>query len=268
MNQIFVEAKNLINSKGNVWLWKGETMDGVRHFLTVEDARKYIELWHQFCREYGMPEEVYGFGTEADFIAAAQKFECNKKSNEVKEYCKHVDALIERREREIKALDGLAEVCRKFDGKVINKRFHEAVKEATGFYNSFTAYYFEFVCNDYNRIVEYRPDIRIRADWSHGYNSITGKKTEVNPTHWQWNTCERLETEKAVAVIEYQKNDRMATIEKLRATKKQYAAYLKLARKAEQIFKELEGYDYTIREFAKEKALSQYSHHSFFWKDY
>lgn len=268
MSQIFVEVKKLVNSNGNVWLWKSETMDGVRHFLTNEDAQKYIELHHQFSRENGRPEEAYGFGTEADFIAAAQKFERKKKANEVKEYCKHVDALIERREREIKALDGLAEVCRKFDGKVINKRFHEAVKEATGFYNSFTAYYFELVCNDYNRIVEYRPYIRITADWSHGYNSITGKKTEVNPTHWQWNTCERLETEKAVAVIEYWKNYRLRDIRELEDTKKQYAAYLKLARKAEKIFKELEGYDYTIREYAKAYALSKDNFLTNFWRTY
>ena len=32
--------------------------------------------------------------------------------------------------------------------------------------------------------------------------------------------------------------------------------------------KKMEGYDYEIREFAKKKAFSQYSHHSYFWKDY
>ena len=48
--------------------------------------------------------------------------------------------------------------------------------------------------------------------------------------------------------------------------KKKYAAYLRLARKAEAIMKEMEGYDYEIREFAKEKALRQYSHYSYFWK--
>lgn len=268
MYQIFVEAKKLVNSNGNVWLWKGETMDGVRQFLTIEDARKYIELWHQFSRENGIPEEVYGFGTEADFIAAAQNFERKKKANEVKEYCKHVDALIVRRQLEIKALDGLIQVCRQFDGKVLNKRFHDAVKEATGFYSSFGEYRFELNCWDYYRIVEYRPNVSISADWSHGINRYTGKKKEVNPNEWQWNTGDRLEAEKAVAVIEFYKNDRIAKIESLKATKKKYAAYLRLARKAEAIMKEMEGYDYEIREFAKEKALSQYSHHSYFWKGY
>lgn len=77
-----------------------------------------------------------------------------------------------------------------------------------------------------------------------------------------------MEAEKAVAVIEFYKNGRLAQIESLKASKKKYAAYLRLARKAEAIMKEMEGYDYDIREFAKENALSQYSRHSYFWNGY
>ena len=102
----------------------------------------------------------------------------------------------------------------------------------------------------------------ISADWSHG------EKTSYPALQWLWNTGERLEAEKAVAVIEFYKNDRLTAIKNLKATKKSYAAYLRLARKAEAIMKEMEGYDYTTREFAKEKALSRYSHHSYFWKGY
>lgn len=268
MNQIFVEAKNLICNDGDVWLWKSENMDGVRHFASKEDAQKYIDLHHQLSREKGWKEESYSIGTEADFMAAAKKYEANKKANEVKEYGKHVDALIERRQLEIEALNGLILVCQQFDGKVLNKRFHEAVKEATGFYSSFDEYRFELNCCDYQRIVKYRPNVSMSADWSHGINRYTGKKKDVDPNAWQWNTGDRLEAEKAVAVIEFYKNGRLAQIESLKASKKKYAAYLRLARKAEAIMKEMEGYDYEIREFAKEKALSQYSHHSYFWKGY
>lgn len=262
MNEIFVDAQNLICSDGEVWLWKSESLDGVRHFATKEDAQKYIDLHHQFSRENGSEEEAYSIGTENDFMAAAKKYESDKKANEVKEYCKHADALIERRKLEIKALDGLIQVCRRFDGKVLNKRFHDAVKEATGFYNSFSQYSFELESYSRNCYVEYRPSVMISTDWSHG------KKTSYPALQWQWNTGERLEAEKAVAVIEFYQNDRLAAIENLKATKKSYAAYLRLARKAEAIMKKMEGYDYTIREFAKKKALSQYSHHSYFWKGY
>ena len=262
MYKIFVEAKNLICSDGHVWLWKSESLDGVRHFATQEDAQKYIDLWHQLSREKGLKEESYSIGTEEDFMAAAKKYEADKKANEVKEYCKHADALIERRQLEIKALDGLIQVCRQFDGKVLNKRFHDAVKEATGFYSSFGEYRFDLESYSRNYYVEYRPSVIISADWSHE------KKTSCSLLLWQWNTGERLEAEKAVAVIEQYKNERLVVIENLKASKKKYAAYVRLARKAEAIMKKMEGYDYEIREFAKKKALSQHCRHSDFWRGY
>ena len=268
MKQILLEANKLVCEKGKIWLWKPESMEMVHLFATKENAQKYINFMCQFFREKGWKEESYSIGTEDDFMAAAKKHEADKKANEVKEYCKHVDALIERRQLEIKALDGLIQVCRKFDGKVLNKRFHDAVREATGFYSSFGEYSFDLNCSEHYCIIEYRPYVSMSADWSHGINRYTGKKKEVNPNDWRWNTGDRLEAEKAVAVIEFFKNNRLAKIESLKASKKKYAAYLRLARKAEAIMKEMEGYDYEIREFAKEKALSQYSHHSYFWKGY
>ena len=268
MNQILEEAKNLVCNDGEVWLWWSESPEGACHFAAKDDAQKYIELWHQWSREKGRKEESYSIGTEDDFMAAAKKHEADKKANEVKEYCKHADALIERSKLEIKALDGLIQVCRKFDGKVINKRFHDAVKEATGFYNSFGEYDFKLQPCDYCNNSEYRPDISLSVDWSHGINRYTGKQQEIDPHRWQWYTGDRLETEKAIAIIEQYKNDRLTIIKHLKATKKSYAAYLRLARKAEAIMKEMWDYDYEIREFAKEKALSQHSRHSYFWKGY
>ena len=183
MNQIFVEAKNLICKDGEVRLWKADTTEFVNFFATKEDAQKYIDLHHQFCRERGMKEESYSIGTAADFMAAAKKYEADKKANEVKEYCKHVDALIEGKQLEIKALDGLIQVCRQFDGKVLNKRFHDAVKDVTGFYSSFDhnldRYEVEYFGYFYNRGT--KPYIYISADWSHGINRYTGKKKDVNP---------------------------------------------------------------------------------------
>lgn len=259
MNQIFVEAKKLINSNGNVWLWKSENMDGVRHFSTNEDAQKYIELRHQFSRENGRLEEAFIIGTEADFMAAAQKFERKKKANEVKEYYKHVDKLIECRWREIKALDGLAEVCRKFDGKVLNKRFQDAVNDTTCFGVEFGWYSLDFFLTELNNGIWRNLNFSISADWS---------RKDVDHNLWQWNKGDRLEAEKAVAVIEYWRNYRLQAIQELEETKKQYAAYLKLARKAERIFKEMEGYNYNIRMYAKDFALSQSNFLSNFWKVY
>ena len=107
MYQILFEATKLICNDGNVCVWKSESLDGLQYFATKDNAQKYIDLHHQLCREKGRKEESYSIGTEDDFMAAAKKHEADKKANEVKEYCKHVDALIERRQLEIKALDGL-----------------------------------------------------------------------------------------------------------------------------------------------------------------
>ena len=267
MNQILIESKKLVCKDGEVWLWRSDNMETVDFFATKEDAQKYIELRNQWRREKGVKAESYSIGTEADYMAAVKKHEADKKASEVKEYCKHVDALIGCRQREIKALDGLIQVCRQFDGKVLNKRFHDAVKAATGLYNSFCEYHFKLEPYDYNNR-EYCDQILLSADWSHGINRYTGQKQDMKPDVWQWNTGDRLEAEKAVIVIECYKNYRQKTIEDLRASKKKYAAYLQLARKAEEIMKEMEGYGYEIREFAKEKALSQHSRHSYFWKGY
>ena len=270
MKQILTEASKLICNDGEVWLWKSESMDGVRHFATKDDAQKYIELWHQWSRGKGRKEESYSIGTEDDFMAAAKKYEADKKANEVKEYCKHADALIERRKLEIKALDGLIQVCRKFDGKVVNKRFHDAVKDVTDCDNWFDhnvhryeVSYFGFL---YNR--GYKPYISISADFSHEYSHYTAQTKEIAPNVWQWDTGDRLEAEKAIAVIEHYKNDRLETIENLKASKRKYAAYLRMARKAEAIMKEMDGYDYEVCEFAKNNALSRHIRPSYFWKGY
>ena len=268
MKQILIEANKLICNDGEVWLWKSDNMETVNFFATKEDAQKYIELRRQWRQEKGMEAESYSVGTEDDYMLAVKKHEADKKANEVKEYCKHADELIEGKQLEIKALDGLIQVCRQFDGKVLNKRFRDAVKDTTDFGCQFGLYSLDFFHTEERNGVWISFNFSISADWSHGINRYTGKKKEMNPNDWQWNTGDRLEAEKAVAVIEHQKNVRLAKIEELKASKKKYAAYLRLARKAEEIMKEMEGYDCTIREFAKEKALSQYSHHSYFWNGY
>ena len=268
MSNILIEATRLISNDGKVWAWKSDNIEAVNFFATKEDAQKYIELRRQWRQEKGVEVESYSIGTEADYMAAVKKYEADKKANEVKEYCQHVDALIERRQLEIKALDGLIQVCRQFDGKVLNKRFRDAVKEATDFGCQFGLYSFDFFHTEQRNGVWDSFNFSISADWSHGINRYTGKQQELSPKAWQWNTGDRMEAEKAIAVIEHYKNDRLATIENLKASKKKYAAYLRLARKAEAIMKEMEGYDYEIREFAKEKALSHHSRHSYYWKGY
>ena len=194
--------------------------------------------------------------------------EADKQTNEVQEYCEYVDALIECRRLEIKTLNGLIQVCRRFDGKVLSERFHDAVKKKTGFFSWFSLPLNYYELEDFRRkCVDGTPRIYIKADWSHGIDPCIGEKQEVSPRTWQWNIGDRLEAEKAIAVIEHYKNDRLATIKRLRASKKKYAAYLRLARKAEVFLKKMQDYDWEMRDFAYHKAISERNCHSYFWKD-
>ena len=188
--------------------------------------------------------------------------EADKNTNEVKEYSKHVDAEIERKQLEIKALDGLVDVCRKFDGKVLNKRFRDAVQETTKYVCQFGLSGLDFFHTEERDGVFISFNFSIPVVWSLlGYHR--SKKEEQNV--WRWNTGDRLEAEKAVAVIEHYKKERLAVIENLKASKKKYAAYLRLARKAEAIMKEMKDYNFDIREYAKENVLSKFCGYSHFW---
>ena len=144
MSNILIEATRLISNDGKVWAWMSDNIDAVNFFNTTEDAQNYVDLRRQWRQEKGMEAESYSIGTEADYILAVKKYEADKKANEVKEYYKHVDALIERRQLEIKALDGLIQVCRKFDGKVLNNRFRDAVIDTTDFGCQFGLYSLDF----------------------------------------------------------------------------------------------------------------------------
>ena len=183
--------------------------------------------------------------------------EADRKANEVKEYSKHVDEEIERRQFEIKALDGLVQVCRKFDGKVLNKRFRDAVKDTTKYVCQFGLSGLNFFHTEERDGVFIGFNFSIPVVWS-----LLGHHRK---NVWRWNTGDRLEAEKAVAVIEQYKKERLAVIGNLKASKKKHAAYLRLARKAEAIMKEMKDYNFDIREYAKENVLSKYCGYSHFW---
>ena len=183
--------------------------------------------------------------------------EADRKANEVKEYSKHVDEEIERRQFEIKALDGLVQVCRKFDGKVLNKRFRDAVKDTTKYVCQFGLSGLNFFHTEERDGVFIGFNFSIPVVWS-----LLGHHRK---NVWRWNTGDRLEAEKAVAVIEQYKKERLAVIDNLKASKKKYAAYLRLARKGDAIMKEMKDDNFDIREYAKENVLSKYCGYSHFW---
>lgn len=257
MKAIFNEANELINNDGNLWLWNREKLDNVRKFATYENAQKYVELINEYYSSRQLPRAQFDLGTEDEYIAAVRQSEKEKKAHEVQAYCQYVDALIQRDQFELKALEGLKKVCQQFDGKVLNKRFHDAVKEETGFSGAFDRFNYElkYYGSEFpgKRVL---PNIYILAEYG----------SHRDDGHWCWNTGDRLEAGKAIALIDRQQTNRLQHIQDLKKSTKKYAAYLRLARKVEALVQEMEKYDYVIRDYAKENDLSKYCHAAYIWK--
>lgn len=168
-------------------------------------------------------------------------------NTKVKAYTEHVDRVIKAKQHEIKALRAMQTLCRKFDGKVINRRFLGAVNEASGLschFDEFCSHVIvlEYYGQDYARDVA--PYVRI-------FGCKQGGENPSGRPFWRWTTGNRLEAAPAVAIIDYYINDRLKRIEQLNATKKQYVSYLRLADKAAKLIKELNKYDPTLQDWAR-----------------
>lgn len=175
--------------------------------------------------------------------------------NEVKAYSAHVEEEIARVKHELQFLHTLEETAKEFDGKVINKRFFDALIEKTGFrLNEF--YWVNIMWVDFSghKPVAFEPQVRIPVDFATGRESW--QPASPNATCWQWRKGERMEAGKMRAIIEPLENDRYNEIESLRASKKEYAAFLRKARKVEAMIRELtrNGCD-EMRRWAKGRDL-------------
>ena len=159
---------------------------------------------------------------------------------------------MERKNKEIIALKALKDVCRTFDGKVINKRFLDAAKEATGFYCRFYDGCLELsAINSYG---EYAPGITFYGSWRFH-----------NGKEWEWFTGDRMEAEKALGLIDWYILDRRQNIARYKDSIKHYAQYVAKVRKIEASIKELTQTDCTIRNWAREHDLKKYQLFSHIW---
>lgn len=241
---------SLIDEKGSVYVWSNG--DGVLpspiRFGTEENAEEFVALRKDYLRVLEMPEDSYVIGTEENYQKARRDFVKLKRAKQVKAYSAHVDELIKITQHEIKALNAFQEVCKKFDGKVINKRFTDAVSEASGLRCSFAEYYecvldMQYFGYDYGYTL--KPHVRI-------YGSKTEECNRTGRLLWRWGVGDRLEGGKVADIIAPYINERFKRIDELNATKKQYSAYLNLAEKAAKLVRELNEYDSTLQNFARD----------------
>lgn len=263
-----LENENIVNiadrlgvlseDSGDVFLWFCDTLSAPtsKTFSSEENAKEYGILRNEFYMRRGMIErdkkKNYIIGSEKDYQNAVKAWQRCKKNEEVRMYREHVDKLVDRTNKEIIALKALKDVCRTFDGKVINKRFLDAAKEATGFNCSFCEdCLFMFAINSYG---EYAPGITL-------YPTSCSKIYKA----WEWTTGDRMEAEKALGVIDGYILDKRQDIARYKESTKHYAKYVEQVRKIEAAFHELIKTDSTIKSWAREHDLEKYPLVSNIW---
>lgn len=239
-----------------VWTENEKAVTKQKNFSSEENAKQYGALRNEFYMRRGIVERdkpvAYIIGSEKDYQKAKKAWCRREKAGEVKRYAEHVEKLVERSRAEIKALEALKDVCRTFDGKVINKRFLDAAKEATGFCCSFYDGCLGLsVINSYG---EYAPCITFYGSWK-----------AQKDKEWEWFTGDRMEAEKALGLIDWYILDIEQQIAKYKDSVKHYAKYLAKARKVELLIKELGHEDTTIRAWAREHDLKKYLLFSSIW---
>ena len=263
-----LENENIVNiadrlgvlseDSGDVFMWASDSIPATKPhtFSSEENAKEYGILRNEFYMRRGMIKRdepiAYIIATEKDYQKAVKAWQRRKKNEEVRMYRKHVDKLVERTNKEIIALKALKDVCRTFNGKVINKRFLDAAKAETGFSCRFCDGCLELsAINSYG---EYAPGITFYGSWG----SQKGKE-------WEWFTGDRMEAEKALGVIDGYIWDKRQDIAKYKDSIKHYAKYVEQVRKIEASVHDLVKTDGTIRNWAREHDLKKYPLFSHIW---
>ena len=257
--KIMTRYKELVADSGDVYAWQSDkdTPPSARTFSSKENAKEYEVLNNEhFRRRLGdhAPKTSYIIGTESDYQKAVKNWERDRAKMEAKLYADHITKMVDLKQQKIKALETLKTVCHTFDGKVINKRFTEAVGAATGCYCYFYDDSLNLVKNScagpYKEV-----HVRLYYRWYKKFENF-----------WQWKPRDRMEAEKAVAIIDIEISVLQHEIKRQQGTRKNYAKYVSKVRKVEKLIKELSREDAYIRGFAMDHDLQRYPPVTSVWK--
>lgn len=257
--KIITRYKELAADSGDVYAWQfnKNTPPSARTFSSEENAKEYEVLNNERLRRWlgdHVSKTTYIIGTEKDYQMAVKNWERDRAKMEAKLYADHVAKIADLKKQQIKALEALKPICHTFDGKVINKRFNEAVKSATGF-----TCCFEDGCMS---LYKYSCAGPYKENHVYLYYRWCGKMENF----WQWTTGDRMEAEKAVSIIDIKINELQEDIKRLQGTRKEYAKYVSKVRKVEKLIEELSREDPYIQGFAMDHDLQQYPSVSSIWK--
>jgi hypothetical protein len=257
--KIMSRYKELHADKGTVYAWQFDTKNppSARTFSSEENAKEYEVLKNERLRRWlgdYVSKTTYIIGTEKDYQMAVKNWERDRAKMEAKQYAEHVAKIVDTYQQQIKALETLKSVCRTFDGKVINKRFNEAVKSATGL-----TCCFEDGCMSLHKYSYAGPYKEI-----HVYLYYRWYQEMEN--FWQWKPGDRMEAEKAVSIIDIKINVLQKEIKRIQGTRKNYTKYVAKVRKVEKLIEELSREDPYVRGFAMDHDLQQYPSVTSIWK--
>ena len=257
--KIMTRYKELVADSGDVYAWQfnKNTPPSARTFSSEENAKEYEVLNNERLRRLlgdHVSKTTYIIGAEKDYQNAVKNWERDRAKMEAKLYADHIAKIVELKKQQIKALEALKNVCRTFDGKVINKRFNEAVKSATGFFC-----HFEDNCMSLDKYSCAGPS---KENHVYLYYRWYGKMENF----WQWSTGDRMEAEKAVSIIDIKLNDLQEEIKRIQGTRKNYTKYVAKVRKVEKLIEGLSREDPYIQGFAMDHDLQQYPPVTSIWK--
>lgn len=249
--QVLKQAANLVNNGGDVYAWNSEydknTPPKARRFASVQDAKEYEELQNVILSECKAPKLVLIIGTEKDYQKAVKEWQVHKNKEEKMEYAQYAEGMITADLCKIQALDALSAVCRDFDGKVINRRFCDAVRAISEYSCTFDSLGLQMCYVGRERLKGV--DFRIFGSREHMEDS------DAAPC-WQWFTNDRMEAAKALQIIENEKKQRLNNIERIKSTVSQYSAYLRKVRKLQDEVRQLaDSTDILLRDYVKSHNL-------------
>lgn len=256
--KIAARLGDLAEDSGDVFLWTSDSIPAAKpdRFSSMENAKECGILRNEFYMRRGIVKRdepiAYIIGSEKDYQKTVKSWFRRKKNEMVRKYREHVDKLVDRSNKEITAMKALKDVCRTFDGKVINKRFLDVAKEATGFSCGFYDGCLEM--NAINSYGEYAP-------------GITFFSPGCSPTQeaWKWTTNDRMDAAEAVKLIDGYILNKTRDIAKYKDSVKGYAKYVDQVRKIEASIHELAKTDVTIRGWAREHDLEKYPLFGHIW---
>ncbi len=218
-----------------------------KYFDTIEEARAFAALYDDMLASIAAPAAAWQFGTVADLESAKVEAAKAAADLEQRKYADHVAGLVEDINAEIEALEALKMVCKDFDGKVINKRFHTAVTAATGLNSYFDDYRGLVLCSGWTQF--HRMELNIYTDFS--------GRDDVRPGFWLWGTNSRMEADKAAGVIDGEINHRNDHRAALLASLAAFADYVARARRLAKEIEAMKAADYDMRNYARDHVFGR-----------